>query len=99
MLLSENGGGCQDRGLRSVRSNDRGCEYSQHRFSRSDITLQQAVHGFACIQVRAQLGESALLRLGEFERQAGCSLCNPIVILRKTARLRLLPVPLLTQDT
>ena len=70
MLLRQNLGRRHQRALPSCIHATRRRQRRHHGFARTDVALQQAVHGYAFLQISGNLSAHALLRSRQAKRQA-----------------------------
>ncbi len=96
MLLREDLRGDHERPLVAVLDRDQQGEQRDDRLPRADVPLEQAIHGVRRPQVRADLPQHLLLRLGELEREEARELRPERVghLVRDPAGLFLETVPL-----
>ena len=69
MLLCQNFSRSHQSGQIAILEGDKGGSGCYHRFSRTNIPLNQTIHRGAFLQVRADIGNCSLLSTGELEGQ------------------------------
>ena len=86
MLFGQDLGGCHQRTLPARGHGHRRGQRGDHRLARSDIALQQPVHGLRARQVGGDFGHHTLLRASQCKRQYSAQLRGQLTWLRAQHR-------------